>query len=158
MKAERIELAALAAAVPVQRTPQEIATYAYLGEFAAICEKIAATPVEDRIERVQAVRNLLVRPADAEAVRAAFWLRLPLGVRTVAVMSAGLHKARAEDTLNKFNSFERGRVWVALDRLIADLQTVQKCMNGGNSETPGLAAPDRAEVMNGGLRRNGKVH
>jgi len=148
LKAERIELAALAAA-GIQRTPQEIATYAYLAEFTAICQQIAATPAEDRIERVQAVRNLLVRPADAEAVRAAFWVRVPLGVRTVAVMSAGLHKARAEDTLNKFNAFERGLVWVALNKLIVDLQTVQKCMNGGNSTPPNET--DRKTVMNGGL-------
>ncbi|KQQ97430.1 hypothetical protein [Massilia sp. Leaf139] len=148
MKAERIELAALAA-VGVQRTPQEIATAAYLAEFAAVCESIAATPVEVRIERVQAVRNLLVRPADAEAVRAAFWLRMPLGVRTVAVMSAGLDKARAEDTLNKFDALERGLVWVALDKLVADLQTVKKCMNGGNSTPP--HAVDKRAPMNGGL-------
>jgi hypothetical protein len=100
---------------------------------------------------VQAVRNLLVRPADAEAVRAAFWIRVPLGVRTVAVMSAGLKKGRAEDALSKFNAFERGLVWVALSKLIADLQTVQKCMNGGNSTPPNET--DRKAEMNGGLPR-----
>ncbi|HBF50966.1 MAG TPA: hypothetical protein DDX04_12185, partial [Massilia sp.] len=62
---------------------------------------------------------------------------------------------RAEDTLNKFNAFERGRVWVALDRLIADLQTVQKCMNGGNSTPPNEI--DKKAVMNGGLPKT-KVH
>jgi hypothetical protein len=147
MKAERIELAALAAVSGPRATAQEIATYAYLAEFAAVCEQIAAIPVDDRIERVQAVRNLCVRPADAEAVRAAFWVRMPLGVRTVAIMSAGLHKARAEDTLNKFNAYERGLVWVAMSKLIADLQTVQKCMNGGNSTPPNEI--DRKAVMNG---------
>lgn len=135
MKAERIELAAMAAA-GIQRTPLEIQTSAYLAEFAAICEKIAATPVQERMERVHAVKAGLIRPADAEAVRAAFWLRMPLGVRTVAVMSAGLHKARAEDALCKFNAFERGRVWLALDKLVADLMTVQKCMQGGAMPSP----------------------
>lgn len=158
MKAERIELAALAAAAGPQRTPQEIETSVYLAEFAAVCKQIDATPVEVRMERVQAVRDLLVRPADAEAVRAAFWLRVPEGVRAMALLSAGLPKARAADTLNKFNAFERGRVWVALNRLIGELQLVQKCMNGGNSEIPALGKPDRQEVMNGGLRRQGKVH
>jgi len=147
MKAERIELAALAAVAGPRATPQEIETSAYLAEFAAICDKIAAIPVEQRMERVHAVRMGLVRPADAEAVRAAFWLRMPMGVRTVAVMSAGLHKARAEDTLNKFNAFERGRIWVCLDKLIADLLTVQKCMNGGTSAPPNEI--DRKAVMNG---------
>lgn len=136
MKAERIELAALAAVAGPRATPQEIATYAYLAEFEAICKAIDATPMETRMERVQAVRDKLVRPADAEAVRAAFWLRIPLGVRTVALLSAGLHKARAEDTLNKFNAFERGRVWVALSKLVVDLQTVMKCMQGGAMPSP----------------------
>lgn len=149
LKAERIELAALAAVAGPRATTQEIETSAYLAEFSAICQQIADTPADVRMERVQAVRDCLVRPADAEAVRAAFWLRMPMGVRTVAVMSAGLNKARAEDALSKFNAFERGRVWIALDKLIADLRTVQKCMNGGNSETPGLGAPDRKQVMNG---------
>lgn len=136
MKAERIELAALAAVAGPRATPQEIATYAYLAEFEAICREIDATPVEIRMERVHAVKAGLVRPADAEAVRAAFWLRLPMGVRTVALMAAGLHKARAEDALCKFNAFERGRVWVALNKLIGDLQIVQKCMQGGAMPSP----------------------
>lgn len=136
MKAERIELAALAAVAGPRATPQEIATYAYLAEFEAICREIDATPVETRMERVQAVKDGLVRPADAEAMRAAFWLKMPLGVRAVAIMAAGLHKARAEDTLNKFNAFERGRVWVCLNKLIGDLQLVQKCMQGGAMPSP----------------------
>lgn len=136
MKAERIELAAVARAAGPQRTTLEIETYAYLAEFTAICEQIAAIPVEERMERVHAVKMGLVRPADAEAVRAAMWLRMPMGVRTVAVMAAGLHKARAEDTLNKFNAFERGRVWLALSKLVVDLQTVMKCMQGGAMPSP----------------------
>lgn len=136
MKSERTELAALAAVSGPRATPQEIATSVYLAEFAAICAEIDATPVEIRMERVHAVKAGLVRPADAEAVRAAFWLRMPMGVRTVAVMSAGLKKARAEDALCKFNAFERGRVWVSLNRLIGDLQMVQKCMQGGAMPSP----------------------
>lgn len=136
MKAERLELAALASVAGPRATTLEITTYAYLAEYTAICRQIDATPLETRLERVQAVRDGLVRPADAEAVRAAFWLRMPMGVRTVAVMSAGLHKARAEDALSKFNAFERGRVWLALNKLVVDLQLVQKCMQGGAMPSP----------------------
>lgn len=136
MKSERLEMAALASVSGPRATPQEIATYAYLAEFAATCARIDATPVETRMERVQAVKDGLIRPADAEAVRASFWLRTPLGVRTVAVMAAGLPKARAEDSLNKFNAFERGRVWVCLNKLIGDLEIVQKCMQGGAMPSP----------------------
>jgi hypothetical protein len=151
LKAERTELAALAAAAGPQRSPQEIETAAYLADFAAICRQIDATPLEVRQERVQAVRNLLVRPADAEAVRAAFWMRAPLAARMVAVMSVGMPKKRAQDALNTFTALERGQVWVALNRLVGELQMVQKCMNGGNSTPPDVGTVDRKACMNGGL-------
>jgi hypothetical protein len=46
-------------------------------------------------------------------------------------MAAGLPKARANDALNTFDAFERGVVWIALEKLQADLAQVQKCMQGG---------------------------
>jgi hypothetical protein len=131
MKSERIEFAALAAAAGSQRTTMEIQTAAYLADFTEVCAKIDATPMEVRMERVQAVRDALVRPADAEAVRAAFWLRAPLAARMVAVMSAKLPKDRAAEALGTFDAFERGLVWIALNKLIGELTMVQKCMNGG---------------------------
>lgn len=131
MKAERIELAALAAAAGPQRSPQEIQTSAYLAEFAAVCEQVARVPEETRQERIQALRAIVARPVDVEAMRAAFWLRAPMGARMVAVMSAGLPKARASDALKTFDAFERGLIWIALEKLLADLAQVQKCMQGG---------------------------
>lgn len=135
MKSERIEHAALQAAT-IQRSAQEINTYAYLAEFAEVCRRIDETPTEIRMERVQAVREHLVRPADAEAVRAAFWLRAPLAARMVACMSAKLPKERASDALCKFDAFERGTMWVALNRLIGELQMIQKCSQGGRMPSP----------------------
>lgn len=131
MKAERIELAALGAAVPAARSRMEIETYTFLADFTEACRQVAETPAEVRMERVQAVRDALVRPSDAEALRAAFWLRAPLAARMVAVMSAKLDKDRANDALSTFDAFERGRVWIALNKLLAELGMVQKCMNGG---------------------------
>lgn len=151
MKSERIELAALAAVAGPQRSQQEIETAAYLAEFAAACKAHDETPLDVRQERVQAVRDMLVRAKDAEAVRAAYWLRAPLSARMVAVMSARLPKDRASDALNKFDAMERGLIWSALQRLVNELETIQKCMNGGNSSTPGMAAPDKGKVMNGAL-------
>ncbi len=132
MKSERIELAALAAVNGPVRTPQEIETARYLADFTEACRQVNDTPMEVRQERIDAVRNLLVRPADAEAVRAAFWLRAPMAARMVAVMSAKLPKERATDALMKFDAFERGTIWVELQKLIGDLTLVQKCMNGGD--------------------------
>ena len=131
MKSERIELAALARAAGPQLNAQEIETARYLAEFAAACENVVNTPLDVRQERVEAVRKLLIKPADAEAVRAAFWLRSPIAARMVAVMSAKLPKERAHDALNTFDALERGMVWCALERLCGELQIVQKCMNGG---------------------------
>lgn len=136
MKTERIELAALAKAHGPLLNAQEIETARYLAEFVAVHQAIDATPREIRMERVQAVLDLTIRPADAEAVRAAFWLRQPLAVRMVACMAAKLPKERAKDALCKFNAFERGSMWVALNRLIGELQIVQKCAQGGAMPSP----------------------
>lgn len=130
MKAERIELAALSAA-SVQRSPLEISTSAYLAEFAAVCAEVSRVPEDVRQDRIQALRAIVARPTDVEAMRAAVWLNAPAGARMVAVMSAGLAKDRAMDALSKFDAFERGLVWIALQKLLADLGQVQKCMQGG---------------------------
>jgi hypothetical protein len=131
MKSERIELSALARAAGPQLNSAEIETARYLAEFEEACRQADATPREVKMERIQAVRDLLVRPADAEAVRAAYWLRAPLPARMVAVMAARLPKERGNDALMKFDAFERGTIWNALQALVADLSTIQKCMNGG---------------------------
>lgn len=68
---------------------------------------------------------------DKEAVQAAHWAGLPMGVRRVAVMSANLPKERAGDTLNKFDALERGRINVCVQRLLKSLELVSKCMQGG---------------------------
>jgi len=131
MKTERVELAALARAAGPQLNNQEAETYAYLATFAEACRQVAETPQDVRMERVQAVRDLIVKPADAEAMRAAFWLRAPLSARMVAVMSARLPRERANDALNTFDAMERGLMWCALDKLMGELSLIQRCMNGG---------------------------
>lgn len=136
MKIHNPELAALARAAGVRHTAQEIETAAYLAEFVAVCRRVAETPTEIRMERVQAVKDLIVRPADAEAVRAAYWLKAPLPARMVAVMSARLPKERAGDALNKFDAMERGLIWIALEKLVGQLGIVQKCMQGGRMPSP----------------------
>jgi hypothetical protein len=130
MKAERVELAALAGAA-VQHSPLEISTSAYLADFTAACAAVCAVPEDVRQERIMALRAIVARPADIEAMRAACWLNAPAGARMVALLSAGLPKARADDSLNKFDAFERGQVWIALQKLLVDLGQIQKCMQGG---------------------------
>lgn len=115
---------------PVLNTT-ELETRRLLDDLDVVAQQINSIPKEQRMERSAAVLAQIVKPADAEAVRAAYWLRLPLAVRMVAVMSAKLPKERANDALSKFDAFQRGSMWRSIERLVADLLVVQKCMNGG---------------------------
>ena len=102
----------------------------------AVSAQINATPREVRMERAAAVLATIATPADVEAVRAAYWMRLPLAARMVAVMSARMPKERASDALCKFDALERGRIWCEVAKLRAHLEVVQKCMNGGRMPEP----------------------
>lgn len=131
------ELAAVAAVAGPQLTSAELETQKYLAEFAVVCAQVEATPRELRMERAAAVLATIATPADVEAVRAAYWMRLPLAARMVAVMSARMPKERASDALCKFDALQRGRIWCEVAKLRAQLEIAQKCMNGGRM--PGVA-------------------
>ena len=125
------ELVAVAAVAGPQLTKQELETKAFLADMDAVCAQINATPREVRMERSAAVLAMIATPADVEAVRAAYWMRLPLAARMVAVMSARMPKERASQALHTFDALERGRIWIEIDKLRANLDVAQKCMNGG---------------------------
>lgn len=127
---ERNALAAATKPLPKQ-TRAEAETAAFLAEMDGICAAINATPREVRMERSAAVLAMIVKPADAEAVRAAYWMRAPLAARMVAVMAARLPKARAGDALMTFDAMERGMIWIELEKLIGHLSVIQKCAQGG---------------------------
>lgn len=131
MKTAHTERAALAQVAGPQLTRAELETKAFLAEMDAISAHIAAIPREQRMERSAAVLAQIVSQADAEAVRAAYWMRVPLAVRMVAVMSARMPKERANGALHTFDALERGLIWIELEKLQANLSVVQKCMNGG---------------------------
>lgn len=133
------ELAAVAQVAGPQLTAAELETKRFLAEMDVISAQINATPREQRMERSAAVLAMIVTPADAEAVRAAYWMRVPLAARMVAVMSARMPKERAGEALHRFDALERGRIWVELEKLIGNLTVVQKCMNGGRM--PGAKRP-----------------
>lgn len=105
-----LELAAVAAVAGPQLTKAELETKAFLAEMDIVCAQINATPREQRMERAAAVLATIATPADVEAVRAAYWMRLPMAARMVAVMSARMPKERASDALCKFDALERGRI------------------------------------------------
>lgn len=129
---DNTELAALSAVIGPRITQAEIETQRLIADMDRVAAQIDATPLDVRRERVAAVLAGIIPACDAEAVRAAYWSRTPLAARRVASMCAGFPKERANDALQKFNAFERTRIWTALDNLIDDLRQIQKCMNGGN--------------------------
>ena len=135
MKYLTAELAAVAAAAAPRprQTRLEAETAAFLREMDVIAEQMSNLTRDERMERSHAVLALIVKPADAEAVRAAYWAKAPEAARMVAVMAAGIPdwKKRAKGNLNTFNAFERGLVWNAIAKLTQQLAVVQKCMNGG---------------------------
>lgn len=137
MKNLHLEMAAVAAVAGPQLTKAELETKAFLAEMDAVSAQINATPREVRMERSAAVLATIATPADIEAVRAAYWTRLPLAARMVAVMSARMPKERARDALCKFDALERGRIWVEVEKLRGHLAMAQKCMNGGRM--PGVS-------------------
>ncbi|MES2367184.1 MAG: hypothetical protein V4563_15005 [Pseudomonadota bacterium] len=131
----RKELSMLAAVSGPQQTRAEAETEKLLQEWKEVNAQVAAVPQDVRMERCAAVLSGMVSAADAEAVRAAYWNRTRLAARRVAVMAGGLPKERADDALAKFDALERGRIHLEIEKLIADLRQIQKCMNGGHVTT-----------------------
>lgn len=136
MKNIHLEMRAVAAVAGPQLTALELETKAFLAEMDVVSAQINATPREQRMERAAAVLATIATPADVEAVRAAYWMRLPLAARMVAVMSARMPKERASDAMCKFDALERGRIWCEVAKLHGQLEVVQKCMNGGRMPAP----------------------
>ena len=131
MRTTKPELSAIAYVSGPLITPAELATKQLIAEMDAVEAQIAATPKDVRLERSAAVLAGIVTAADAEAVRSLYWTKTPLAARRVACMAGNLHRDRANDALKKFDALDRGIVHLALDRLIHDLQNLQRCMNGG---------------------------
>lgn len=86
---------------------------------------------EEKQKIMQMLSEKTRQLSDMEAVRAAHWAGLRIGVRRVVVMSANLPKERADDTLNKFDAKERGLIWLCLRKLVEDIEVAKLCMQGG---------------------------
>ena len=119
------------AALRPQLTELEIETQVRLADMAEQSTRIAAVPKEERMQRSHDALMLIRQIADVETVRAGVWANASPAVRHICVRSIDLPKARAEDALRKFNAFERGRMWMEIDRLVRELEYVKRALNGG---------------------------
>lgn len=125
------ELSAIGAISGPQITRAELETKKYIAEMTQVAAEIAATPKDVKAERGAAALAAIRQKSDMEAVRAAFWTGASLPAKKVALMAARLQKERAGDTLNKFDALERGLTFIAIEKLIKDLEVIKRCMCGG---------------------------
>lgn len=70
----------------------------------------------------------LVAAEDAENERCMLWELIPLRVRVVAMLGAGLPRERASDPLTAFTGVERARITSGLDTLSLHMVVAQRCM------------------------------
>jgi hypothetical protein len=131
--AHQNELAALArAALRPQFTPLEIETQIRLAEADDITRRINDTPADVKLERTLSALEAIRDFSSIEHRRASSWAKVSARARRIAVALIGSPKERANEDLKRFNAFDRGRIWCEIDSLIADLQRIQKCMQGGD--------------------------
>lgn len=112
-------------------TQAELDTRIHLQQMTEVTRQVNATPFAERLRRSRAAMDMVEQAQNIEAVRAGIWAKMPLSARRVACLCANMPKERAMDELNKFNAFERTRIWTAIDNLVDDLEKIKRCMNGG---------------------------
>lgn len=118
-------------AAGVQRTRSELESLAWMAEMRAVNAHIAAKSPEERQELSADALALVRSHPSLEARRAAAWHQASAPARKVALMAANINPARQSEPLDAFDAFERGRVWMALRRLIADFADIAQAMQGG---------------------------
>lgn len=68
---------------------------------------------------------------DAEAVRAAYWTRLPEKVRMMVCHMAGVDAKKGKGALRDLTALERGKIHCEARRLMKSLDHVMRCAQGG---------------------------
>lgn len=125
------ERTALANAAGVQRTRAELETLALIASMDAVEAQIAKHSKEERQEIAADAVSMVNMPAHVEARRAATWMAVASAARKVALMAANINPARHADALRTFDAFERGRVWIALSKLVKECDAIKRAMTGG---------------------------
>jgi hypothetical protein len=125
------ELLALSSAQCPRETYLEAQTKIVLAERREFSRRIADTKMEIKKARIDACLRQIDAKQSLASLQAAVWNRATLAQRRIACMCANIDKDRANDSLTKFDAFERTKMWTALDDLIDGLVNIQKCMTGG---------------------------
>ncbi|EIJ47597.1 hypothetical protein GWL_18380 [Herbaspirillum sp. GW103] len=84
-------------------------------------------------------QSLFLLKTDREAVRAAHWNSLPEQTRKYICHMAGIGAERGALPLRELDAFQRGKVNRTADRLIRELETLMRCMQGGSIPAPAAA-------------------
>lgn len=74
---------------------------------------------------------------DMEAVRAAYWNKVPANIKKIALRLAGMDVTRFDRNLSTFDAAERCALNRAAWQAAADLETLAKCATGGRVNDSG---------------------
>ncbi|MEC4722950.1 hypothetical protein RY831_27705 [Noviherbaspirillum sp. CPCC 100848] len=95
-------------------------------------------------EALAAAKRLEARQlADAEAVRAAYWNRLPQRMRMMACHMAGIDAKKGKGPLLALDAAERARVHAEIGHMLRFLPDMQRCCTGGRVNDHGEMAAHR---------------
>lgn len=83
---------------------------------------------------------------DAEAVRAAFWNRIPEQLRVMVCYLAGLDKTMGKKALRDLSAGDRAKINAQLRFMLPHLENMQRCATGGKTRDYGEMA---AHCFNG---------
>lgn len=78
--------------------------------------------------------------ADAEAVRAAYWNRMPVRMRQMVCHMAGLDAKKGKGPLMAIDASERARVNAEIAHMLRFLPDMQRCCTGGKVNDHGEMA------------------
>lgn len=95
-------------------------------------------------QAVEAARMLARRQAmleqDMEAVRAAFWNRIPQRTRQMVCHMAGIDANKGKGPLLHLDAAERAKIHAEIKRMLPDLDAAMKCATGGKTHDHGEMA------------------
>lgn len=78
--------------------------------------------------------------ADAEAVRAAYWNRMPMRMRQMVCHMAGIDAKKGKGPLLRLDAAERARVNAEISHMLRFLPDLQRCCTGGKVNDHGELA------------------
>lgn len=101
-------------------------------------EELKALQRANQRAHMATIRSTLA--GDMEAVRAAFWNRIPEQLRVMVCYMAGLDKTKGKKALRDLCAGDRAKVNAQLRFMLPHLENMQRCATGGKTRDHGEMA------------------